>query len=169
LTGAPPALNDLVALNQADQSINLWHCGVAPACWANQRGVQWDAHFNIGQYDAQQRWQGRGVVADLQFKPGPVTICTMDNDFDNLLILTGDVMSKPAYAGSSGWINHLKVNGEALTLKDFINTTSVNRVNHHYPTAYGDLTNELNEFASWKNMRVLAKIPYAPYMQNPPY
>jgi hypothetical protein len=108
-------------------------------------------------------------VADMQFKPGRVTIATMNNDFDNLLILTGDVMEKKAYEGSSGWVNHLKLNGEDITIKELMNTISVNRVNHHYPTTYGDLTNELNEFANWKNMRVLPKILYKPYMQNPPF
>jgi hypothetical protein len=146
----------------------LWHCGVAPTCWANANGVKWDAHFNIGKYDEDKQWRGRGVVADMQFKPGQVTIATMDNDFDNLLIMTGEVMEKKVSEGSSGWVNHLRLNGEDITLKELINTISVNRVNHHYPTAYGDLTNELNEFANWKHMRVLPKIPYKPYMQNPP-
>lgn len=169
LTGESPSLSDLVALDESDQSINLWHCGVAPTCWANANGVRWDAHFNIGQYDAEKQWHGRGVVADMQFKPGKVTIATMDNDFDRLFILTGDVMEKKAFEGSSGWVNHLKFNGEELTITDLINTISVNRVNHHYPTAYGDLTNELNEFANWKKMRILPKIPYTAYMQNPPF
>jgi len=105
----------------------------------------------------------------MQFKPGRVTIATMDDSFDNLFVLTGDVMTdKRAFAGSSGWINNLKMNGEDITIKELINTISVGRVNHHYPTAFGDLTNELNEFANWKKMNLLHKIPYRPYMQNPP-
>ncbi len=170
LNGEAPALNDLVALDEKDQSINLWHCGVAAKCWANERGVNWDAHFNIGEYDENNEWHGRGVVTDMQFKPGKVTICTMDNDFDNLFILSGDVMAeKRAYEGSSGWVNNLKMNDEDISIRDFINTISVNRMNHHYPTAFGDLTNELNEFANWKKMNILQKIPYKPYMQNPPF
>lgn len=170
LSGEAPSLSDLVALDEADQSINLWHCGVAPTCWANARGVNWDAHFNIGNYDDQRQWHGRGVVADMQFKPGPVTICTMDNDFDNLFVLAGDVMAdKPGYEGSSGWVNHLKMHGQAISVRDLINTISVSRLNHHYPTAYGDLTYELLEFANWKRMNILNAILYAPYMQNPPY
>ena len=170
LNGEAPSLSDLVALDESDQSINLWHCGVAPTCWANARGVNWDAHFNIGNYDEQQQWQGRGVVADMQFKPGPVTICTMDNNFDNLFVLTGSVMAdKPGYEGSSGWVNNLKMHGNDIRIKDLINTISVNRLNHHYPTAYGDLAYELFEFANWKRMNILDAIPYVPYMQNPPF
>ncbi len=170
LNGQAPSLSDLVALDEKDQSINLWHCGVAPACWAGTKGVKWDAHFNIGNYDENTQWHGRGVVADMQFKPGPVTICTMDNDFDNFFIMSGEIMAdKEAYYGSSGWVTNLKMHGASLSIKDLINTISVNRINHHYPTAFGDLTNELCEFANWKKINILQKIPYKPYMQNPLY
>ncbi len=169
LNGEAPSLSDLVALDEKDQSINLWHCGVAPTCWASAKGVTWDAHFNIGNYDENAQWHGRGVVADMQFKPGPVTICTMDNDFDNFFIMTGDMMAeKRAYEGSSGWMTNLKLNGENISIRDLINTISVTRMNHHYPTAFGDLTNELTEFANWKKISILQKIPYKAYMQNPP-
>jgi hypothetical protein len=48
-----------------------------------------------------------------------------------------------------------------------MNTIMVERVNHHYPTASGDLTQELNELASWTGVRVLDAVPYRQYMQNP--
>ncbi len=170
LNGETPILNDLVALDEEDQSINLWHCGVAAKCWANGKGVTWDEHFNIGEYDENKQWHGKGVVADMQFKPGKVTVCTMDNNFDNFFILTGEVMAdKEAFYGSSGWVTNLKMNGEPILTKDLINTVSVNRMNHHYPTTFGDLTNELTEFANWKKINILQKIPYKPYMQNSPF
>ncbi|MCP4629589.1 MAG: hypothetical protein GY850_39705 [bacterium] len=167
LNGRNAALKDLVSIDEEDDSINLWHCGVAPKCWANQNGVTWDEHFNIGQYQDGQ-WQGQGVVANLSFKSGTVTVCSMNNRFDNLFILTGDVMPhKKSYYGSSGWINHLAVNGQKISLPDLINTISVGRLNHHYPIAFGDLTGELNEFAAWKELTVLDPIAYKPYLQQP--
>ena len=65
----------------------------------------------------------------LRFAPGAVTVSSLNNDFDNLFILTGEVLKKEGYAGSSGWLGGL-------------------RVNHHCPSARGDLTAELNEMAS---------------------
>ena len=50
LNGQKSSLNDLVAFDRSDDSINLWHCGVAPACWSDERGVVWDNHFNIGEH-----------------------------------------------------------------------------------------------------------------------
>lgn len=167
MNGGRAALNDLVSFDETDASLNLWHCGVAPKCWANEAGVTWDNHFNIGRYKG-ECWEGDGVVAQMQFKPGPVTVASMKNDFDNLFILTGNVMEKkPGYAGSSGWVNGLKLNGTPVDIATLLNTIVVKRVNHHYPASFGDLTNELNEMASWARLRVIEPVPYRPYMQNP--
>ncbi|HVP18190.1 MAG TPA: hypothetical protein VMU36_04280 [Spirochaetia bacterium] len=166
MSGGKAALNDMVAFDEKDESLNLWHCGVAPACWADSSGVAWDNHFNIGRYRG-DAWEGNGVVADMRFKPGAVTVAALNNDFDNLFILTGTVLEKEGYAGSSGWVGDLKINGMPAGIKEVLNTIMVKRVNHHYPTAFGDLTNELNELAGWKGLAVLDRVPYEPYMQNP--
>jgi hypothetical protein len=166
LNGGKASLNDMVSLDEKDDSLNLWHCGVAPACWADKRGVSWDAHFNIGHYDGKE-WIGRGVVADMNFKAVPVTVFSMQNNFNELFILTGDMMEKKAgFSGSGGWMNNLKLNDQKLSVKELINTISVTRVNHHYPAAMGNLVNELNELAFWKNLNVLNPVPYKPYMQK---
>ena len=165
LNGQKASLNDLVALDEADDSFNLWHCGVAPACWADKRGVVWDNHFNIGEYKGCD-WCGNGLVADLAFKPGPVTVSCMNNDFDDLLVISGSVLDKKGFSGSSGWVGDLRLNGAKIGHDDLINTIVVQRVNHHYAAAFGDLTDELNEFAAWTGMRVLDAVPYRPYMQN---
>ncbi len=164
--GGKASLHDLVSMDVQDSSINLWHCGVAPGCWANRRGVVWDTHFNIGRYDGNE-WKGEGVVADMQFKPGRVTLCTMDSSLESLFILSGDMMdNKAGFAGSSGWVNNLQLNGEPTDLRDLLNTIAVMKVNHHYPAAYGDFTNQLNEFAAWTGMGVIDKVPYKPYLQS---
>ncbi len=167
VSGRKSAINDLVSIDQEDESFNFWHCGVAPACWANKNGVTWDQHFNIGEYKDNGEWDGKGVVADLTFKPGPITIFRMDNNFDNLLIMKGVVMEdKDSFYGSSGWVKNLQINGNTLSTKDLINTLIVNHVDHHFPTVYGDFTDELMEFANWKSMSVLNEISYKPYFQR---
>lgn len=160
------SLNDLVAFDDRDQSLCLWHCGVAPACWADSRGVEWDNHFNIGHHEG-CAWCGDGLVADIRFRPGPITISSMDNDFDGLLVLTGTVMAeKKGYSGSGGWVDGLRLNGESVGIDDLMNTLIVGRVNHHYSGASGDLTDELNEFAAWTGASVIDRVPYKPYLQN---
>jgi hypothetical protein len=73
---------------------------------------------------------------------------------DNKVVigLTGVVHPK-CWAGPNGmtWDEHF----------------NIGRLNHHYPIAFGDLTNELNEFAALKELTVLDPIAYKPYLQQP--
>ncbi len=168
MNGGKASLNDLVAFDEADASLALWHCGVAPACWADCSGVVWANHFNIGHHAEGGKWQGDGTVAEMTFKPGGVTIASVNDAFDNLFIVTGEVMAgKRAYSGSSGWVSRLRVNGQPVDLPTLMETIVTQRVNHHYPAAQGDLTAELNELAAWTGVRVLDPVPYRPYMQSP--
>lgn len=165
LNGKKAALSDLVAFDESDQSICLWHCGVAPASWADTTGVRWQNHFNIGHYEG-CTWCGDGLVADTRFRPGTITVASVNNAFDNLLILTGDVADdKRGYAGSGGWVKDLQLNGQPTYIEELMNTIVVRKVNHHYPSAFGDLANELNELAAWKGISVVERVPYRPYLQ----
>jgi L-fucose isomerase-like protein len=166
MSGSRAALNDLVAFDEKERALNLWHCGVAPACWADAGGVTWDNHFNIGRY-AGETWQGDGVVASMNFKPGAVTVAALNDELDNVFVLTGEVTEQRGFAGSSGWVSHLALNGQPVDLPTLMNTILVRRVNHHYPTAFGDLTAELNELAAWVGLSVLDPLPYRKYLQNP--
>ena len=166
LNGGKAALCDLVAFDESDESLNLWHCGVAPASWAGPRGLRWENHFNIGHYE-DCRWCGDGVVADLRFASGPLTISNIRNDFQELFVLSGEsIGDKPGYAGSGGWVDGLRLNGERTGIEDLMNTIVVGRVNHHYAAARGDLTDELNEFAAWTGLRVVEKVPCKSYLQR---
>jgi len=157
LSGGISSLNDLVDFDPVDNSINLWHCGVAAGCWANKKGMTWDNHFNVG----------KGVVADLDYEPGAITITSLDNEFDNLLIMTGTVLDKAGFQGSGGWVSEIAINGEKVSLDDIKSTISVNRVNHHYVSARGNLRNELMEFTGWLGLNVLDPVFYEPYIQLP--
>jgi L-fucose isomerase-like protein len=166
MNGGKAALCDLVAFDETDRSLNLWHCGVAPASWAGPGGLTWENHFNIGKYD-DCRWCGDGVVADLRFKSGPVTVSNLRNDFEELFVLSGRSLGdKPGFSGSGGWVGDLRLNGEETGVEDLMNTIVVGRVNHHYSAARGDLTDELNEFAAWTGLRVVDKIACRPYLQR---
>jgi L-fucose isomerase-like protein len=166
ITGEKSTMMDLSALDEKDNSICMWHCGPTAASLADKNGVTWDAHFNIGHYEG-NKWCGSGVVADLTFKPGQVTISRINSLFDRLLVMTGEVMEhKKGFAGSSGWINNLEIGGGKLTIADYINTLVVNRVDHHHQIAYGDLTNELYEIANWMKLKILDAVPYQTYMQD---
>ena len=128
-----------------------------------------EVNATLDQIQSEGKWNRSGVVADMTFKPGDVTVATLQNDFKSLFILTGTVMeNKEAYYGSSGWVNNLKIAGQNVDIKELLNTIMTNRVNHHYPTAYYNLYQELIEFTNWKRINIFQPVKYANYMQNPP-
>jgi len=168
LNGGKAALCDLVSFDEADRSLNLWHCGVAPASWAGEAGASWDSHFNIGKYEG-EAWKGEGVVADMRFASGAVTVSNIRNDFEELFVLSGQSLGgKPSFSGSGGWVGDLRLDGESIGIEELMNTIVVGRVNHHYAAARGELTDELNEFAAWTGLRVVQRIAPKPYLQRYP-
>ncbi|MGE5606927.1 MAG: hypothetical protein ACM3YE_14720 [Bacteroidota bacterium] len=49
------------------------------------------------------QWRGKGVVADLTFKPGKTTITKIEAGFNNMFIMTGDIMcDKRGFVGPPG-------------------------------------------------------------------
>lgn len=160
-----PAIMDLVAFDTDAGSLNLWHCGPAPKSMADKNGVRWDEHFNIGTYDGCE-WCGSGAVADLRFKPGKVTVSRLSSRFDQIFAFTGDVLDQAAYEGSSGWIGNLAIRGESLSIAELISTIINNRVDHHYTIGYGNIENEMIEFAHWLKMKAVTKSAYRPFMEN---
>jgi len=167
MSGKIPTVNDMVALDYDDNSINLWHCGVAAKDWADEHGVSWDEHFNIGEYK-NGIWDGTGVVADLSFKKGDVTVAAFQNDFKSIFVLTGSIINdKKPYYGSSGWMGNLKIGHDNIGISSLIDTIMTHRLTHHYPTIQGNYYEELAEFANWKKIDILKPVVYRPYMQIP--
>lgn len=165
ISGDKSALMDLVSLDEKDNSVNLWHCGPAPMNFADKDGVKWDNHFNIGSY-CDEKWCGKGVVGDMKFKSGNITIARTSVFFDDMLIMNAEVdENKNRFEGSSGWVKNIKISGKSVDIKSFIETIVTNRVDHHFPVVYGNFENELYETSAWLHMRVLEPYEYKPYMR----
>jgi hypothetical protein len=165
ISGQPSTMMDLAGLDDSDGSLLMWHCGPAPKSFADEQGLKWDAHFNIG-CKCNGKWCGNGVIADLTFKPGQMTVSRLNNQFDRLLAVGCNAMAnKQNYGGSGGWINHLEIGRQKLSNHDFMNTVIANRVDHHYEMTYGNFSDELFELAAWLGMEIIKPLQYENYMQ----
>lgn len=153
---------DLVNLDFDDQSINLWHCGPSAPCLADSNGVQWDNHFDIGE-NVNGKWCGCGVVSDLQFKAGPVTVCRLNTRENTLLVFQGEMTCREGYQGSSGWINNLTMDGETLKLDALLSTLFKNSIDHHLILGYGHHEAAWREFAYWMDVDLVKKESYKSY------
>lgn len=161
---APASMVDLVSIDDADQSMNIWHCGPAPGCMADHQGIRWDQHFNMGHWEGSE-WCGCGVIADLQFKPGEITVHRLCSTTQELVVFKAEVFDKESYQGSSGWIHNFKMQGKQMNIPELLSLLYNYRVDHHMSFGYGDIEDALIEFANWKEIKVGEYSPYVPYME----
>ena len=110
-----------------------------------------------------------GVAGDQLFAPQPATITYIGDDASSLLVLGSQIVEHPhgkrGYDGTRGWFAEFTLNKEPIVLWDLVNTLTVRGHEHHFAAGQGDVTSELMEFAAWKNMRLVERVPYGDYLQ----
>lgn len=164
--GDEPILMDLVRLDSGDDTMQLWHCGVASATYAKGGKVGLDTHFNPGPKDPEKGWLPAGPVATMQFRSSDFTCMRLTKDCDAMLLFRGDIIDKsPVYHGSAGWIGNLSQDGTPLSSLDLVNTIMANGYQHHYPLVRGDVEAVMLEVAAWLDIAPLEKVPYRSYLQ----
>ena len=156
LTGNQPSLMDFPQFDETDNSILLWHCGSSAKCFACDECYSWEKSYT-----------GMPIIRDLSFKPGRVSIARLSGESDSMMIADGNIIpDKKGFLGCRGWIGDVCMYGEKISAIDFVNTVLVNKFHHHYPIAYGNVTDELCEIASWLRLKRIEKVPYKNYFQN---
>jgi len=164
----PVTMTDLVALAKEEELIHMWHCGPSPASWADGGGQALTYHPTLDRARPPEAPRS-GTSSDLVFAPGPVTIARFSQSADELLLMSADVVEGPSrgYAGSRGWLGHLRMNGAPMSIADLIETMAYYGLEHHYPLARGDWTDTFRELAAWAGIGILERIPYQDHMRSP--
>lgn len=166
LTGAKGSatLLDMTALDPQTNAMLMWHCGVSPRHFANDDGIKWVDHVTLGRKQADGPY---GVAGDQLFAPQETTISYVGDDGSSLLVLRSSIIEHPrkGFDGTRGWFADFELNKEPITLWDLVNTLTVRGHEHHYAVGQGDVTSELMEFAAWKKMRLVERVPYVDYLQ----
>ena len=155
-------LMDLVTVDQEDESVLLWHCGPTSPVLADDQGA---ALKPLWLFDGPEGKQ-TGLHNDLVLKPGPATVLGFSADFNNMLLLGGRIdNTKPSYRGSRGWFKDLTINESAISTADLIQTLMVSGYQHHYPLAYGNLSQAGLELCGWLNINPLSVESYTTYVR----
>lgn len=155
-------LMDMVTVDQEDESVLLWHCGPTSPVLADDQGA---ALKPLWLFDGPEGEQ-TGLHNDLVLKPGSATVLGFSTDFNYMLLLGGRIdNSKPSYRGSRGWFKDLKLNEEATSTSDLIQTLMVTGYQHHYPFAYGNLSNSGQELCGWLGINPLPTESYTNYVR----
>jgi L-fucose isomerase-like protein len=169
LAGDETMLMDLSDFDERDQTVLMWHCGPASKRFAGKAGYRLGVNYHGLPHKPGRELSCCGVTRDFVFAPGPATIMRLAGEGDQLFLCDGRFISrkKKSFFGSRGWLGKLRLNGEPIPVRDLINTILVQRFQHHYPVVRGTLTEEVMEMAAWLDLKLVAKVEYQNYMQNP--
>ncbi|MBK9123512.1 MAG: hypothetical protein IPM16_10405 [Chloroflexi bacterium] len=156
-------LLDMTALDPQTQAMLMWHCGVSPRHFANDDGIKWVDHVTLGRKTPIKY----GVSGDQLFAPQQTTVSYIGDDGSSLLVLGSRIVETPhkGFDGTRGWFAEFELNKQSIALMDLINSLTVRGHEHHFAVCQGDVTSELMEFAAWKKMRLIEKVPYVDYLQ----
>ncbi len=156
-------LMDLSGMDPQAERILFWHCGPTPPTLAGEGGNRMGALWLFDDYEG----PAMGLRNNLVLKPGPVTVMGFTPDFTRMLVLDGRIDDEaPPYVGSRGWLTDLRVNGEAVTVPELVQTLMHSHFQHHYPLVYGKYASASLELAAWLNVDPIAVQPYTPYLKR---
>jgi L-fucose isomerase-like protein len=136
LTGEPPFLTDLVAVERERNTAFLWHIGCAPLAQANPKQAKHLFSHFAG---------GKGVTAGFALKPGRVTILRVGGDgAGNVRMIATTGRALETEMDVRGTVSRVELDGSAGAFLDELLT---NGWEHHLIMAYGEIVAELEMLA----------------------
>jgi len=141
LTGEPPFLTDLVAVERERNTAFLWHIGCAPLSQADpKQATHLFSHFA----------GGKGVTAGFALKPGRVTILRVGDDGSgNVRIIATTGRALETEMNIRGTVSRVEFDGSVST---FLDELLANGWEHHLVMAYGEIVPELEMLARALNV-----------------
>ncbi len=168
ISGDETMLMDLSSFDEADETVLMWHCGPASKRFAGERGYTLGVNYTGLPHEKGKEPNCCGIAREMVFRPQHVTIARITGECERMFVAEGDFIDydKKSYFGSRGWMGNIKLNGETISVRDYINTILVKRFQHHYPIVGGNYSNEVMEAAAWLGMKTVEKVTYKDYLQN---
>jgi L-fucose isomerase-like protein len=130
LNNKPSLLVDIVDINEKDNSVVFWHCGLAPLSMATKGEAKADIHSN----------RKKPLLHNFSFKPGRITIFRVSKSANSLkfFVLKGKIISrKNSFSGTSGVVSFGK------DTKNKIEKMFKGGLEHHVAFTYGNYYNEI--------------------------
>lgn len=130
LNNKPSLLVDIVDINEKDNSVVFWHCGLAPLSMATKGEAKADIHSN----------RKKPLLHNFSFKPGRITIFRVSKSANSLkfFVLKGKIINrKNSFSGTSGVVSFGK------DTKNKIEKMFKGGLEHHVAFTYGNYYNEI--------------------------
>lgn len=163
-------LLDVNDVDPQNDRILTWHCGGSPLGLALPGTARWTPHTTLARGDATPV----GAVADLSFRPGPVTLCRVGRDGATWFAVDGEVAAggsggaPTGFDGTRGWVGRFH-DVEPRSALDVVDTLVHDGIEHHLVLTPGHHAASLREAAVWAHARPTALRRYDVAMAPPPY
>ena len=142
LTGGAPYFADPVALDEENNAIIYWHCGVAPCSLARKEsGIRAGVHPN----------RKVGITMECGLKPGRVTVMRLGKGPEGfrMFLAGGTALDEPQkFLGTSV---EVRVDGAA---KDLVTQSVEAGWEAHFVIAYGDISQSVKALCRWLDIPV---------------
>ncbi len=139
LNNQPSLLVDIVDIDEKDNSVVFWHCGLAPLSMSKKGDAKADIHSN----------RKKPLLHNFAFKPGGITIFRVSKSANKLkfFVLKGKVINrKNSFAGTSGVVSFGK------NTKNKIEKMFKGGLEHHVAFTYGDHYKEIVNLGNQMNI-----------------
>ena len=139
LNNQPSLLVDIVDIDEKDNSVVFWHCGLAPLSMSKKGDAKADIHSN----------RKKPLLHNFAFKPGDITIFRVSKSASKLkfFVLKGKVINrKNSFAGTSGVVSFGK------NTKNKIEKMFKGGLEHHVAFTYGDHYKEIVNLGNQMNI-----------------
>ena len=160
-------LMDLSAFDENDETVLMWHCGPAAACFAGKGGFTLGGNYSALPHEKGKPPRCSGVARDMVFDGVRATLARLTGEVDRMFLAGGEFIGggKKSFHGSRGWLGRLTLNREAVGARDFVNTVLARKFQHHFPVVKGDFGREVLELCAWLGLKPMEKTPYQDYLQ----
>jgi L-fucose isomerase-like protein len=143
LSGEPAFGTDVVSLNNQQDAVVIWHCGLAPLSMADpheQPGVTIHSNRKLP------------LLFEFSLKPGTVTVARLSEATGEYRLVVGkaEIISGPkSFSGTSGLLRFPD------SAKDILDLILSEGLEHHISLTYGDFRTELIAIAEYLELPVL--------------
>jgi len=154
LADAPAFGTDMVGVDQTQDQVALWHCGLAPLTMADPNvQARGGLHSN----------RRVPLVMEFPLKPGEVTVARLSQATGELRLVLGrgEMLAAPKpFSGTSG---RLKLD---IPAQKFLDMLMFEGLEHHISLVYGSYLNALEAFAKLVELPVLNMSEEVMYLRN---
>jgi len=165
LSGKATLVSDMAAFDEKDESLLLWHCGSAPMEMANSNGVCCRNVYRC-EFARGTELEDLGPITDITYPESDVTVFRLTGESDVFYYFTGRTFDgkKESWYGNRGWLGELKLYRDPVKVIDLMNTIFLNSIQHHYPMVLQNISDYIEEFAYWLDLKKIKKIKYERFM-----